>query len=51
MKRTGRERVIFDNYSPWELEEAAKENLLENGIEDPTENDIWNEVYEQLSIY
>lgn len=51
MKRTGKERVIFDNYSLWELEEAAKENLLENGIDDPTEDDIWDEVYEQLNMY
>lgn len=50
MKRQGKERIIFDNYEPWNREEDARENLIINGIEEPSIDDIYNEIYELLSI-
>ena len=50
MKRQGKERIIFDNYEPWNYEEDARENLIINGIEEPSTDDIYNEIYELLSI-
>lgn len=50
MKKQGKERIIFDNYEPWNREEDAQENLIINGIEEPSIDDIYNEIYELLSI-
>ena len=49
MKKQGKERIIFDNYEPWNYEEEARENLLMNGIENPSIDQIYDEVYEYLS--
>lgn len=45
--RTPEERVIYNNYNLWkEHHEAAEENLNLNGNDIPTENQIWDEIYE-----
>ena len=44
--RTPKKRVIYDNYDLWDTyEEMAKEDLLENGVENPSDKDIWDEIY------
>lgn len=42
MKR--KERIIFDNFETDIDREDAIENLLANGIEDPSEDEIWDEI-------
>lgn len=43
-------RTIYNNYDLWEdYAESAKEMCEENGIE-PTENNIWEEIYFQDSL-
>lgn len=45
--RKAKERIIFDNYNLWETyAEDATENLIYNGIKEPSEYDIWNEIYD-----
>lgn len=42
--RQMKKRVIYSNYDIWDdYEEAARENLLENDIKNPTEQQIWDE--------
>ena len=43
--KTAKTRVIYNNYDLWENEEAAREYLAENGIENPTDDQIWDELY------
>lgn len=49
--KKAKERVIYDNYNKDGLYEEAKEYLIENGNEDPSENEIWNEVYFLEEMY
>lgn len=50
--KNGKERIIYDNYNLWDdYNEFAKETLASNGIENPSENDIWEEINFQDSIY
>lgn len=40
------ERIVYNNYDVWnDYGEAARENLSENGNADPSENEIWEEIY------
>lgn len=49
MNRIAKERIIFDNYDVSAMYDEAKEFLMEDREEDdePTENEIWDEVYFQ----
>lgn len=45
--REAMERTIYNNYNLWEeYAEEAKNNILENtGNEDPSDNEIWDEIH------
>ena len=43
-------RTIYNNYDLSDMWDYAKENLEENGIEEPTDNQIWEEIYELDSL-
>lgn len=44
--KEAQERTIYNNYNLWEdCLEDAKETLIANGIENPTEEEIWEEIY------
>lgn len=46
MRKKAKEREIYDNYYPEDTwEEAAKESLAENGITEPSEQELLDEVY------
>ena len=43
--KRAKDREIYDNYYVFEAwESAARENLEERGITDPSEEEMWNEV-------
>lgn len=45
--KKAKERIVFDNYNLWETYvKDATENLIYNGIKEPSEYDIWNEIYD-----
>lgn len=45
MKRA-KKRTIYSNYDLWrDYAEDAKATCIDNGIENPTENDIWETIY------
>ena len=46
-----KERVIYNNYDLDDYEADAKEMLEANGIEDPCERQIWDEIYEMDAEY
>ena len=52
MNKVAKERTIYNNYDVCEAYDEAKEFLMEEREEDdePTENEIWNEVYFQQEI-
>ena len=46
MKKEAKKRTIYNNYDlQGEYEENARECCVENGIKNPTENDIWDKIY------
>ena len=47
MQKKPKERIIFDNYDICATFDAAKENLIEQGNEDPSDDEVWEEVYSQ----
>lgn len=51
MKKQGKERIIFDNYNPWEdYAEDARESLINNGIKNPSQDNIWEEIYFMINL-
>lgn len=51
MSRKAKERIIYDNYDVWDsYSEDAKETLKINGNDNPTEDEIWDMVYEEANI-
>lgn len=46
--KEAKKRTIYNNYNLWEdFSENAKDNLNANDILQPTESQIWDEIYEQ----
>ena len=46
--KEAKKRTIYNNYNLWEdFSEKAKDNLNANDILQPTESQIWDEIYEQ----
>lgn len=44
-------RTIYNNYNLWDdYEEFARENLADNGNENPSNDEIWEEIYLQDSF-
>lgn len=39
-----KEVILFDNYDSYEWKDDARDCLIENGIEDPTDSQIWEEI-------
>lgn len=51
MSRKAKERIVYDNYDVWDsYSEDAKETLKINGNDNPTEDEIWDMVYEEANI-
>ena len=51
MSRKAKERIVYDNYDVWDsYSEDAKEILKINGNDNPTEDEIWDMVYEEANI-
>lgn len=48
--RVPKERIIYNNYDVNSLYEEAKDYLIEEGNENPTESEIWDEYYLQIQI-
>jgi len=46
-----KERIIFNNYDLSDMYDDAKECLIDNGIEDPSDDTIWNEIYDMSNSY
>ena len=47
-----KKRIIYSNYNLWdEYEESARDNLEEKSILNPTEGQIWDEIYEMNDSY
>lgn len=48
--REPKKRTIYNNYNLWEdYEELARECLKENGIDNPTDQNIWDVIYDDDS--
>ena len=47
MQKKPRERIIFDNYDVSARFDEAKKYLIEEGNEDSSDDDVWEEVYFQ----
>ena len=44
--KKAKQRIIFNNYNLWEdYAEDARESLIFNGVKNPLENGIWEEIY------
>lgn len=50
--KKAKKRIIYSNYNLWdEYEESARDNLEEKNILNPTEGQIWDEIYEINDSY
>lgn len=50
--KEAKKRTIYSNYNLWDdFSEAAKDSLEANNILQPTESQIWDEIYEQNGFY
>lgn len=49
-QRLAKERIIYNNYDLDEMYEDCKQFLIDAGNEEPTEEEIWNEIYFTDSI-
>lgn len=45
--KIARERIIYSNYDLSDMFDEAKQCLIDNGNEEPTDNEVWDEVYFQ----
>ncbi len=48
--KEAKKRVLFDNYDAFAYRDEAIESLQENGVSSPSEQQIWDEVDEMLSL-
>lgn len=44
-KLLNKERVIYNNYDLYKDFDNCKQNMIENGCDDPTDNEVWEQLY------
>lgn len=48
--KAGKQRTLFSNYFPWELEKDARESLKAEGYKNPSDEEIQSWICEQLDL-